>query len=625
MPQLPQIDSVKAPDKIVAQATRARRFPWLNIPFILVVALLVSYGLVVVMSAVANDRDYSFTNQLAGVALGIVFMVLVWRFDYRRLSDFTMLFLIVNVALILSPHIPGLGTDAGMGAQSWLKLGIQVQPGEFAKITVILLDASIMARYGGRLDDPREYVKALGLMLVPFACIMTQPDLGTGLVYLCIGAVALVVGGARPKYLLITLAAFVAAVIAVFVVDQIIYNSTGEYKLLKQYQRNRLLVFLDPDIDPTGESYNLKQAQIAIDNANVIIFVTDIKTGMTAADQEVAGMLQRSKKPIVLAVNKMDSTGAVDPDFYEFYNLGLGDPIAVSAVHGHGTGDLLDACLQYFPPEDEEEEDSDVIQVAIIGKPNVGKSSLTNRILGQQRVIVSNVAGTTRDAIDSYFENETGKYNFIDTAGMRKKSKVDDNIEKYSVLRATMAIERSDVCLIMIDAQDGVTEQDTKVAGLAHEAGKACIIVVNKWDLVEKDDKTMDRMREDIRRDLSYMTYAPIVFISALTGQRVTRLFELINYVREQSSMRITTGMLNSVLADAQTRVQPPTDKGRRLKIYYMTQVGIRPPHFVVFCNDKKLFHFSYRRYLENQIRSVFGLEGTPIIMSIRQKGEEDA
>ena len=367
-----------------------------------------------------------------------------------------------------------------------------------------------------------------------------------------------------------------------------------------------------------------EQAQIAIDNATVIVFVTDIKTGMTAADQEVAGMLQRSKKPIVLAVNKMDATGTVDPDFYEFYNLGLGDPVAVSAVHGHGTGDLLDECLKYFPTEEDEDDESDVIQVAIIGKPNVGKSSLTNRILGEQRVIVSDVAGTTRDAIDSYFENATGKYNFIDTAGMRKKSKVDDAIEKYSVLRATMAIERSDVCLIMIDAQDGVTEQDTKVAGLAHEAGKACIIVVNKWDLVEKDGKTMDRMREDIRRDLSYMPYAPIVFISAMTGQRVSRLFELINYVNDQASMRITTGMLNSVLADAQTRVQPPTDKGRRLKIYYMTQVGIKPPHFVVFCNDKKLFHFSYRRYLENQIRSVFGLEGTPIIMTIRQKGEDE-
>ena len=381
---------------------------------------------------------------------------------------------------------------------------------------------------------------------------------------------------------------------------------------------------IEPSTDSQILSFMRDQAQIAIDNATVIVFVVDIKSGMTASDQEVAYMLQRSGKPIVLAVNKMDSTGATDPDFYEFYNLGLGDPIAVSAVHGHGTGDLLDECVKYFPPQEEEEEESDVIQVAIIGKPNVGKSSLTNRILGEERVIVSNVAGTTRDAIDSYFENELGKYNFIDTAGMRKKSKVDDSIEKYSVLRATMAIERSDVCLIMIDTQDGVTEQDTKVAGLAHEAGKACIIVVNKWDLVEKDGKTMDRMREDIRRDLSYMTYAPIVFISAATGQRVSRLFELINYVNDQAATRITTGMLNSVLADAQTRVQPPTDKGRRLKIYYMTQVGVKPPHFVIFCNDKKLFHFSYQRYLENQLRSVFGLEGTPVILSIRQKSEED-
>ena len=381
---------------------------------------------------------------------------------------------------------------------------------------------------------------------------------------------------------------------------------------------------IEPNTDNQILSFMRQQAQIAIDNATVIVLVVDIKTGMTAADQEVAGMLQRSKKPIVLAVNKMDATGTVDPEFYEFYNLGLGDPIAVSAVHGHGTGDLLDACLKYFPPEDETEEDDDVIQVAIIGKPNVGKSSLTNRILGQERVIVSNVAGTTRDAIDSYFENETGKYNFIDTAGMRKKSKVDDAIEKYSVLRATMAIERSDVCLILIDANDGVTEQDTKIAGLAHEAGKACIIVVNKWDMVEKDGKTMDRMREDIRRDLSYMTYAPILFISALTGQRVTRLFELINYVNNQASTRITTGMLNSVLADAQTRVQPPTDKGRRLKIYYMTQVGIRPPHFVIFCNDVRLFHFSFQRYLENCIRNTFGLEGTPIVLSIRQKGDRE-
>ena len=356
---------------------------------------------------------------------------------------------------------------------------------------------------------------------------------------------------------------------------------------------------IEPRTDDQILSFMREQAEIAIQHADVIIFLTDVKTGLTASDQEVANMLLRSRKPIVLAVNKMDSTGRVDPDFYEFYNLGLGDPIAVSAVHGHGTGDLLDACLQYFPPEDDEEEDEDVIKVAIIGKPNVGKSSLTNRILGTERMIVSNVAGTTRDAIDSYFENEQGKYVFIDTAGMRKKSKVDDVIERYSVLRATMAIDRADVCLIMIDAQEGVTEQDTKVAGLAHEAGKACIIVVNKWDLVEKDGKTMDKMSDDIRRDLSYMTYAPILFISAATGQRVPRLFEMINYVHNQSCMRISTGMLNNILADAQTRVQPPTDRGRRLKIYYMTQVGVCPPHFVVFCNERKLFHFSYQRYLE--------------------------
>ena len=379
---------------------------------------------------------------------------------------------------------------------------------------------------------------------------------------------------------------------------------------------------IEPRTDNQILAFMRSQAQIAIDNATVIVFLCDIKTGMTASDQEVASMLQRCGKPGILAVNKVDQGRS--PDIYEFYNLGLGDPIAVSAVHGHGTGDLLDACVQYFPPEDEEEEEDDAIKVAVIGKPNAGKSSLVNKILGEERVIVSNVAGTTRDAIDSRFTNSKGSFVFIDTAGMRKKSKVDDNIEKYSVLRATMAIERSDVCLILIDAQEGVTEQDTKVAGLAHDAGKACIIVVNKWDLIEKDGKTMDRMREDIRRDLSYMPYAPILFISALTGQRVGRLFELINYVNDQAAMRITTGTLNSVLADAQTRVQPPTDKGRRLKIYYMTQVGVKPPHFVIFCNDKKLFHFSYQRYLENQLRSVFGLEGTPIVLTIRQKGEDD-
>ena len=381
---------------------------------------------------------------------------------------------------------------------------------------------------------------------------------------------------------------------------------------------------IEPNTDNEILSFMREQAEIAISTADVIIFVCDIKTGMTAADQDVAGMLQRSRKPVVLAVNKMDATGHTNPDIYEFYNLGLGDPYPVSAVHGHGTGDLLDACFEYFPPEEETEEEDDVVKVAIIGKPNVGKSSLTNRILGEERVIVSNVAGTTRDAVDSYFENETGKYLIIDTAGMRKKSKVDDRVEKFSVLRATMAIERSDVCLILIDANEGVTEQDTKVAGLAHEAGKACIIVVNKWDSVEKDDKTMKRMEDDIRRDLAYMTYAPIVFISALTGQRVTKLFDMIQNVVNQAAIRIPTGVLNSVLADATTRVQPPTDKGRRLKIYYMTQVGVKPPHFVIFCNDARLFHFSYQRYIENQIRSTFGLVGTPVKITIRQKGDKE-
>ena len=379
---------------------------------------------------------------------------------------------------------------------------------------------------------------------------------------------------------------------------------------------------IEPRTDNQILAFMRSQAQIAIDNATVIVFLCDIKTGMTASDQEVASMLQRCGKPVVLAVNKVDQ--GQSPDIYEFYNLGLGDPIAVSAIHGHGTGDLLDACVQYFPPEDEEEEEDDAIKVAVIGKPNAGKSSLVNKILGEERVIVSNVAGTTRDAIDSRFTNSKGSFVFIDTAGMRKKSKVEEDIEKYSVLRATMAIDRADVCLIMIDATEGVTEQDTKVAGMAHEAGKASIIVVNKWDLVDKDDKTMARMTEDIRRDLAYMTYAPILFISAKTGQRVDKLFDMIDYVSNQATFRVTTGMLNTVLADAQTRVQPPTDKGRRLKIYYMTQVGVKPPHFVVFCNDRRLFHFSYQRYLENCIRSTFRLEGTPIILSIREKGDKE-
>ena len=381
-------------------------------------------------------------------------------------------------------------------------------------------------------------------------------------------------------------------------------------------------------IEPVTDSEILlfmrEQAQIAINAADVIVLVTDIRTGVTAADKDVANMLLRSRKPVVLAVNKADSTGAEDPALYEFYSLGLGDPIAVSAVHGHGTGDLLDECVRYFPEAEEEDEEPDYVKVAVIGKPNVGKSSLINRILGEKRLIVSNVAGTTRDAVDTLFENENGKFMFIDTAGIRRKSKVDERIEKFSVMRAQLAIERADVCLIMIDARDGVTEQDTKIAGLAHEAGKASIIVVNKWDLVDKETGTMEKMRKDIMRDLSFMSYAPIVFISAMTGQRTDRLFELINFANDQSHMRITTGMLNNVLADAQARVQPPTDKGRRLKIYYMTQTGICPPNFVIFCNSRELFHFSYQRYIENQIRAVFGLEGTPIRIVIRQKGEKE-
>ena len=381
---------------------------------------------------------------------------------------------------------------------------------------------------------------------------------------------------------------------------------------------------IEPGTDSEMLQFMRRQAEIAIETADVIIMVTDVTVGLTAADSAVGSMLQRSKKPVVLAVNKCDSVGQVNADVYEFYALGLGDPIEVSAVHGHGTGDLLDACVAAFPEEVEEEEDEDVIKVAIIGKPNVGKSSLLNRILGEERVIVSNVAGTTRDAIDSYFENKHGKYLFIDTAGMRRKSKVDDAIERYSNLRTVSAIERADVCLILVDAQEGVTDQDTKIAGLAHEAGKASIIVVNKWDAVEKDTNTMAKMTEEVRRDLAYMTYAPVVFLSALTGQRVDRIFGEINAVSNAAAMRITTGMLNNILEDAMARVQPPSDKGRRLKIYYMTQAGVKPPHFVIFCNDARLFHFSYQRYLENQIRSVFGLVGTPVRITIRQKGDKE-
>ena len=364
------------------------------------------------------------------------------------------------------------------------------------------------------------------------------------------------------------------------------------------------------------------QAQLAIDTANVIIMVVDMQTGVTATDSEIASMLLKSGKPVVLCVNKCDKIGDVPPEFYEFYNLGLGDPIAVSSVHGHGTGDLLDAAYEYLPDTDTE-EDEDIINVAVIGKPNAGKSSLVNKITGEERSIVSDIAGTTRDAIDSLVENKFGKFNFIDTAGLRRNSRVEDKIEKYSVIRAKMAIERSDVCVIMIDGTDGFTEQDSKVAGLALEEGKACIIAVNKWDIVEKDGQTMDNYRIKLMNDFSFMPYAPIIFISAKTGQRLDRLFELINYVRTQNTMRISTGKLNDILADATARVQPPSDKGKRLKIYYMTQASTCPPTFVCFCNNAELFHFSYQRYLENQIRSTFGLEGTPVRFVIRERGEK--
>lgn len=382
---------------------------------------------------------------------------------------------------------------------------------------------------------------------------------------------------------------------------------------------------IEPSTDNDMLKFMRRQAEIGIELADAIIMVTDVRSGVTAADEDVATMLRKSGKPVALAVNKCDSVGPTNPDVYEFYCLGIGDLFETSAVHGHGTGDLLDWVLENIPADDGKEEDTDVIKVAIVGKPNVGKSSLLNRILGEERVIVSNVAGTTRDAIDSYYENETGKYCFIDTAGMRRKSKVDDAIEKYSNMRSVSAIDRADVCLILIDANEGVTEQDTKIAGLVHEAGKAAVIVVNKWDAVaDKETNTMRDMEAKVRQGLSYMLYAPVIFLSALTGARCDKLFDTIQEVHKQNTSRITTGSLNAVLADATARVQPPTDKGRRLKIYYMTQAGTKPPHFVIFCNDARLFHFSYQRYLENQIREVFGLQGTPIRITIRQKGDKE-
>lgn len=365
------------------------------------------------------------------------------------------------------------------------------------------------------------------------------------------------------------------------------------------------------------------QAEIAIETADVIILVTDLKCGVVASDMEVASMLQKSNKPIVLCVNKCDSIGAPDPEFYEFYNLGLGDPIAVSSVHGHGTGDLLDEVIKFFPEQEEEEvEDEEIINVAVIGKPNVGKSSLINRISGTDRAIVSNIAGTTRDTTDTYIENKYGKFNFIDTAGLRRKSRVNDSIEKYSIIRARMAVERANVCVIMIDATEGFTEQDSKVAGIAIEQGKACIIAVNKWDAVEKDGNTMKEFREKLSVDFSFMSYAPFIFISAKTGIRIDKLYEMIVHVHSQNSMRISTGKLNEVLGIATARVQPPTDKGKRLKIYYMTQASTRPPTFVFFVNNSELFHFSYQRYLENQIREIFGLDGTPVRFIVRERNE---
>ena len=367
-----------------------------------------------------------------------------------------------------------------------------------------------------------------------------------------------------------------------------------------------------------------KQAKIAIDIADVIIFITDIKQGVTAADKDIALMLKKSKKKIILVCNKADNYGSESDDIYEFYNLGLGDPMAISATNAKGIGDVLDKVYEFLPQKNENELDSEIINVAVIGKPNVGKSSLINKILGEERLIVSNIAGTTRDAIDSYFENEFGKYKFIDTAGVRRKSKIKESIEKFSIMRTLFAIERSDVCLMMIDATEGVTDQDAKIAGEAHEAGKGIILVINKWDEIEKDNNTIEKFKKEIYNRLTYLTYAPIIFISAKTGQRVNKLYEMINNVASQNAIRVPTSVLNQVLNEAIATVQPPTDKGKRLKIFYMTQPSTKPPTFVVFCNDKELFHFSYQRYLMNHLRKEFGMQGTPIRLIIREKLEKD-
>ena len=394
--------------------------------------------------------------------------------------------------------------------------------------------------------------------------------------------------------------------------------------------RGRKLVVIDTGgIEPKTEDFIMEkmrvQAELAIESADVIVFMCDVRTGLTANDRDIAIMLKKSGKPIIPCINKCDRVGDLPYEFYEFYELGFScDPIAVSSIHGTGSGDLLDAAMDCLEDFDYDDEPDDTIKVAVIGKPNAGKSSIINRILGTDRLIVSDIPGTTRDAIDTVFENQFGKYTFIDTAGIRRHSKVTDNIERYSVLRANMAVERADVCLIMIDANQGVTEQDEKIAGIAHESGKPSIIVINKWDTIEKDNSTVNEFTKKVYEALGYMQYAPVIFVSAKTGQRVTNLFEMINYVYNQSVTRITTGMLNDVLADATLRVQPPTDKGRRLKIYYMTQASVAPPTFVLFCNNAELFHFSYQRYIENCLRDTFGFRGTPIKLVIKMKGDEN-
>ena len=381
---------------------------------------------------------------------------------------------------------------------------------------------------------------------------------------------------------------------------------------------------IEPESDDVILSQMREQAELAIVMADVIIFVTDIKQGVTAADMDIALMLKKSKKPIILVCNKADNYGKVSDDIYEFYNLGLGEPYRVSSANAIGIGDVLDAIYEKLPPISDDENDDEVIKVAIIGKPNVGKSSLVNKILGENRVIVSNIAGTTRDAIDSEFENEFGKYVFIDTAGIRRKNKVSENLERYSVMRSLLAVERADVCLLMIDANEGVTEQDTKIAGEAHEAGKGIIIIINKWDEYKKENGTLEKYKKDVYNKLSYISYAPILFISAKTGQRVNKLFELINSVASQNALRVSTSVLNNVLNEAIAIVQPPTDKGKRLRIFYMTEATTKPPTFVVFVNDKKLFHFSYERYLVNQIRKEFGLVGTPVRIIVRERAEKN-